>query len=165
MTLLRCPKFLRCLAADTGNFDRGHSLTSLLLPLAALSSLPTSARSRACTNFPVIRRGGRLCPPAGFVLYIRQGTRALPYKTVVGRDPCVPPPTTLRGSCNLSLRSRCAHRLWQSASPSRAPAFHFPLISYFLLIFSGSSPSASSSPCRTGRMGRAMQKYRHSSAT
>ena len=27
------------------------------------------------------------------------------------------PPTTLRSSCNLSLRSRCAHRLWQSASP------------------------------------------------
>ena len=44
MILLRCPKFLRCLTADAGNFDRGHSLTSLLLPLAALSSLPTSAR-------------------------------------------------------------------------------------------------------------------------
>ena len=44
MTLLRCPKFLRCLAADAPNFDRGHSLTSLLLPLAALSSLPTSPR-------------------------------------------------------------------------------------------------------------------------
>ena len=47
MTLLRCPKFLRCLAADAPNFDRGHSLTSLLLPLAALSSLPTSARPTA----------------------------------------------------------------------------------------------------------------------
>ena len=44
MILLRCPKFLRCLTADAGNFDRGHSLTSLLLPPAALSSLPTSAR-------------------------------------------------------------------------------------------------------------------------
>ena len=44
MILLRCPKFLRCLTADAGNFDRGHSLTSLPLPLAALSSLPTSAR-------------------------------------------------------------------------------------------------------------------------
>ena len=44
MTLLRCPKFLRCLTADAGNFDRGHSLTSLPLPPAALSSLPTSAR-------------------------------------------------------------------------------------------------------------------------
>ena len=43
MTLLRCPKFLRCLTADAGNFDRGHSLTSLLLPLAALSSLPTTS--------------------------------------------------------------------------------------------------------------------------
>ena len=47
MTLLRCPKFLRCLTADAGNFDRGHSLTSLLLPLAALSSLPTSSRLHA----------------------------------------------------------------------------------------------------------------------
>ncbi len=44
MILLRCPKFLRCLTADAGNFDRGHSLTSLPLPPAALSSLPTSAR-------------------------------------------------------------------------------------------------------------------------
>ena len=43
MSLLRCPKFLRCLTADTGNFDRGHSLTSLLLPLAALGSLPTAS--------------------------------------------------------------------------------------------------------------------------
>ena len=154
MTLLRCPKFLCCLTADAGNFDRSHSLTSLLLPLAALSSLPTSSRSRACTNFPVICRGGRLCPPAGFVLYIRQGTRALPYKTGVGRDPCVPPPTTHRTPCkNLSLRGQCAHWPWQSAP------------THLFLIFSGSSPSASSSPCRTGRMGRAMQKYRHSSAT
>ena len=44
MILLRCPKFLRCLTADAGNFDRSHSLTSHPLPLAALSSLPTSAR-------------------------------------------------------------------------------------------------------------------------
>ena len=43
MFLLRCPKFLRCLTADAGNFDRGHSLTSLPLPLAALGSLPTGA--------------------------------------------------------------------------------------------------------------------------
>ena len=47
MSLLRCPKFLRCLTADAGNFDRGHSLTSLHLPLAALSSLPTTARRPA----------------------------------------------------------------------------------------------------------------------
>ena len=45
MILLRCPKFLRCLTADAPNFDRGHSLTSLPLPPAALSSLPTSART------------------------------------------------------------------------------------------------------------------------
>ena len=35
MTLLRCPKFPRCLMADALNFDRGHSLTSL--PLHFLS--------------------------------------------------------------------------------------------------------------------------------
>ena len=65
MILLRCPKFLRCLTADAGNFDRGHSLTSLLLPLAALSSLPTSARPTAP--------------------HFRQGTRALPYKVLCYR--------------------------------------------------------------------------------
>ena len=43
MSLLRCPKFLRCLTADAGNFDRGHSLTSLPLPPAARSSLPTAS--------------------------------------------------------------------------------------------------------------------------
>ena len=43
MSLLRCPKFLRCLTADAPNFDRGHSLTSLHPPLAALSSLPTTS--------------------------------------------------------------------------------------------------------------------------
>ena len=47
MTLLRYPKFLRCLTADASNFDRGHSLTSLPLPLAALSSLLTSPRPTA----------------------------------------------------------------------------------------------------------------------
>ena len=70
MILLRCPKFLRCLTADAGNFDRGHSLTSLPLPLAARSSLPTSAR-------PVISRTpGRAHGPC-------------PTKCV--GDPCVPP--------------------------------------------------------------------------
>ena len=43
MTLLRCPKFLRCLTADAGNFDRGHSLASLHPPPAALGSLPTTS--------------------------------------------------------------------------------------------------------------------------
>ena len=52
MILLRCPKFLRCLTADAGNFDRGHSLTSLLLPLAALSSLPTSPRRNTAHFVP-----------------------------------------------------------------------------------------------------------------
>ena len=63
MILLRCPKFLRCLTADAGNFDRGHSLTSLHLPLAALSSLPTSARRTAL--LVTLRRGDpRGRPPA-----------------------------------------------------------------------------------------------------
>ena len=51
MALLRCPKFLRCLTAYAGNFDRGHSLTSLYPPLAALSSLPTSARPHCTLPF------------------------------------------------------------------------------------------------------------------
>ena len=55
MVLLRCPKFPRCLTADAPNFDRGHSLTSLPLPLAALSSLPTSARTQAL--LATLRRG------------------------------------------------------------------------------------------------------------
>ena len=88
MILLRCPKFLRCLTADAPNFDRGHSHTSLPLPPAALSSLPTSARR---TSHQAVRRGGRLCPPAGHS------------------------PAPLVNT--LSLRSQCAHWLWQSASP------------------------------------------------
>ena len=60
MILLRCPKFPRCLTADAGNFDRGHSLTSLPLPLAALSSLPTSARLTAL--LATLRRGGVFLP-------------------------------------------------------------------------------------------------------
>ena len=47
MVLLRCPKFLRCLTADAGNFDRGHSLTSLYPPPAALGSLPPAGIFRA----------------------------------------------------------------------------------------------------------------------
>ena len=62
MSLLRCPKFLRCLTADAGNFDRGHSLTSLPLPPAALSSLPTASvrTGFAMTAFlQEMRYGGR----------------------------------------------------------------------------------------------------------
>ena len=67
MILLRCPKFLRCLTADAGNFDRGHSLTSLLLPLAALSSLPTSARLQN----PKTYQGGPVRPqPVGADVHI-----------------------------------------------------------------------------------------------
>ena len=114
MTLLRCPKFLRCLTADAGNFDRGHSLASLHLPLAALGSLPTSARPE-------------------FFPHLRQGTRALPYKVLRYRgraDRVVRPykpfrragcPHPAARTCTallaktLSLRTsdRC-HWLWQS---------------------------------------------------
>ena len=61
MPLLRCPKFLRCLTADAGNFDRGHSLTSLSLPLAALSSLPTAGvrTGFAMTGYKECGRTGR----------------------------------------------------------------------------------------------------------
>ena len=88
MILLRCPKFLRCLTADAGNFDRGHSLTSLPLPPAALSSLPTSARPG------FFRTPGRAHGPC-------------PAKMVVGRDPCVPPP--YRTPCKNYVIAR-AHR-------------------------------------------------------
>ena len=71
MTLLRCPKFLRCLTADAGNFDRGHSLASLHPPPAALGSLPTSARpvisrtpGRAHGPCPTKCVGGPMCPAA-----------------------------------------------------------------------------------------------------
>ena len=49
------------------------------------------------------------------------GKRAPPLRTVrytsVGADASVRPPTTHRTPCNVSLRSQCAHWLWQSASP------------------------------------------------
>ena len=84
MALLRCPKFLRCLTAYAGNFDRGHSLTSLYPPLAALSSLPTSARPH-CT-LPAGHAGPAL------------------KKSLVGRDPCVPP--HIAPLCNPLRRGR-----------------------------------------------------------
>ena len=67
MSLLRCPKFLRCLTADAGNFDRGHSLTSLPLPPAALSSLPTPVCAPARNdrvNFPDVSLPGHSAPMA-----------------------------------------------------------------------------------------------------
>ena len=78
MTLLRCPKFLRCLTADAGNFDRGHSLTSLPLPPAALGSLPTTSvrtglgmtgckeclGSGRCRHRP-LRKSNKRCGEAG----------------------------------------------------------------------------------------------------
>ena len=68
MSLLRFPKFLRCLTADTGNFDRGHSLTSLPLPLAALGSLPTGAvrpRNDRGLYMGVRGKAGRVVREAG----------------------------------------------------------------------------------------------------
>ena len=76
MSLLRCPKFLRCLTADAGNFDRGHSLTSLPLPLAALGSLPTGAlRPRNDkTGFPhIFHKVFHLAEKTGVFLRGNQG--------------------------------------------------------------------------------------------
>ena len=56
MPLLRCPKFLRCPAADACNFERGYSLILFLPPSAALDLRPTSARL-ICTPPPHTRRG------------------------------------------------------------------------------------------------------------
>ena len=80
MILLRCPKFLRCLTADAPNFDRGHSLTSLPLPLAALSSLPTSPRTGLAQISLSSVGADAPVRPGGLVPHSRQGTRALPYK-------------------------------------------------------------------------------------
>ncbi len=94
MILLRYPKFLRCLTADAGNFDRGHSLASLHPPLAALSSLPTSARTGfSCTP-------GRAHGPCPTKIFLRSR-----------------PPGHAPRPVNLSLRSQCAHWLWQSVFP------------------------------------------------
>ena len=101
MILLRCPKFLRCLTADAGNFDRGHSLTSLPLPLAALSSLPTSPRLHALhVTLPQGRPSQSPAPPRSLPRF-RRG------------DPCGRPPISLLAK-TVSLRSQCAHWLWQS---------------------------------------------------
>ena len=44
--LLRCPKKPSGLRFSSAYFDRGHSLSSLFLPQAALASLPTSIHLR-----------------------------------------------------------------------------------------------------------------------
>ena len=97
MILLRCPKFLRCLTADAGNFDRGHSLTSLPLPLAALGSLPTSPRVLYY-----------LQPSVGATLAVARGRgRAPPLRTIKNplhrADRVVRPYNPIR-------RGRCLHR-------------------------------------------------------
>ena len=92
MTLLRCPKFLRCLTADAPNFDRGHSLTSLPLPLAALSSLPTSSRLHALhVTLPQGRPSQSPAPPRSLQRF-RRG------------DPCGRPPIALLAK-TVSLRT------------------------------------------------------------
>ena len=125
MTLLRCPKFLRCLTADAGNFYRGHSLTSLLLPLAALSSLPTSARTQALLVTPPYGRGSAppdtgsspCYAPVGIGLPDDPPGLAPHPMKCIGRGALTPPQATLRSSCNLSLRDQFANWSWQSASP------------------------------------------------
>ena len=75
MTLLRCPKFLRCLTADAGNFDRGHSLTSLHPPPAALGSLPTGAVRPRNDNSQEVWRGrtGSSAPTDAFRKCVGEG--------------------------------------------------------------------------------------------
>ena len=80
MILLRCPKFLRCLTADAGNFDRGHSLTSLPLPPAALSSLPTSARLHRIRNNASVGGG---VPDAPFTIPLAKPVIARPVRKLV----------------------------------------------------------------------------------
>ena len=138
MILLRCPKFPRCLTADAPNFDRGHSLTSLHLPLAALSSLPTSARSTAL--LATVRRGRRPRRPAPphLLLPIRRGrcphrpAYRAPCNPSVGVDDSVRPLHTLL--VTVSLRGRSApvairprsrffpHSTMRSAVPARSSA-------------------------------------------
>ena len=73
MILLRCPKFLRCLTADAPNFDRGHSLTSLYLPLAALGSLPTPRRPIISPPLAVsLKKPNGRVPEAGSSAYLGQ---------------------------------------------------------------------------------------------
>ena len=110
MSLLRCPKFLRCLTADAGNFDRGHSLTSLLLPLAALGSLPTASvrTGLAMTGF----YKGAVCggthgsrPTTGFC------RARVPYRECGTSPPGrteAPAPTECNKKCGGA--GRCRHR-------------------------------------------------------
>jgi len=133
MTLLRCPKFLRCLTADAGNFDRGHSLTSLHLPLAALGSLPTTSvrtglgmtgckecgDAGRCRHRPLRKRilwcvGEGLRPsrgrPQGSPL--RRVTRNAVRNPPVTASPCQPPlGKGALGTGDADCHSQCAHWL------------------------------------------------------
>ena len=54
--------------------------------------------------------------PPWFFPHLRQGTRALPYK-ICGCRAGPMCPAAPCASCDVSLRSQCAHWLWQSATP------------------------------------------------
>ena len=126
MFLLRCPKFPRCLTADAGNFDRGHSLTSLFLPPAALSSLPTSARTGlAQISLSSVGADEPVRPP---VLCRTHGRAHGPCPTkcsAVGQGACTPPPSLaphlLQKPCHCETSDRC-HWLWQSVLPQKSTA-------------------------------------------
>ena len=116
MTLLRCPKFLRCLTADAGNFDRGHSLTSLPLPLAARGSLPTGAlRPRNDKGLYMgcgVRPGGSSGRPTP--------THRLPIEFCRDGRPCPPGPdnaTPCRAGpvCPAGVREKPPGPMWASA--------------------------------------------------
>ena len=87
-----------------------HSIGKRCVGVGLLDDPP-----RACTDSHVIRRGGRLCPPADSVPHSRQGTRALPYKNGCRAGPMCPAalPHPLSKPCHCEG----APRPWQSASP------------------------------------------------
>ena len=123
MTLLRCPKFLRCLTADAGNFDRGHSLTSLLLPLAALGSLPTSARQ----VFSAPGRAHGPCPTRRCVIGGGRTESSAPTNRSVGRGALTPPPGLVPHSLAKTLSLRTSDRFTGVAIRTPRPRKCFSL--------------------------------------
>ncbi len=150
MSLLRCPKFLRCLTADAGNFDRGHSLTSLLLPLAALGSLPTvSVRTGlAMTGFLQgvgARLGGssgRPTPTHHSPIELRRGRR--PRRLALPRARCALAMTGfLQGVRWVSLRC-----VGEGLCPSRRRGRTPPLRRGYKECDAGRNPPVTASPCQ-----------------
>ena len=115
MILLRCPKFLRCLTADASNFDRGHSLTSLPLPLAALSSLPTSSR-RTTVPATKLSVGAGFYPAAIFP----------PHPIANPRQRVYTVPINIRQSRKMCVQCRRDGELSGGRNDGPPSAVHFP---------------------------------------